>query len=129
MIRTEITAAVLALALFGQGKGFADESCESSAVRKYNAAKVQAFEAARQASALKTVQEIVSERRLQEAYCQKVAACRGRSSADEAVAATIRTLAFTTCIEDEEKEEVLDRLKDGDAKELKDAISRLQSDD
>jgi hypothetical protein len=128
MIRVQTTVLALALVLFGQGKGFAGESCELSAFQEYNAAKVQADEIGRRTSPLKTVQEIVNERRLLEAYCLKVAACPGRPNADATGAAMLGALAFTNCIEDEEEDEVLERLKNGDEKELKDAISRLQSD-
>jgi hypothetical protein len=95
-------------------------------MKSYIESKVKVEEAARRLSVFPTAQEVIVKRRLQEDYCSKEAACLRRPEADDAQSTVEGAVLFIGCLEDEEKEDVLSRLHDGDAKEREEAISRLR---
>jgi uncharacterized protein YnzC (UPF0291/DUF896 family) len=106
----------------------AQDQCATAATREYAEAMVKNGEAARQKSTFLTIQEVVEKRRLQETYCLKFSACLRPAGVDDARAALEGAIHFTKCIDDEEEEDVLSRLRDADAKEREQAISRLRGD-
>lgn len=108
--------------------GGTNESCEQIAFREYNMAKANASEAINAAGpyASMTVEYVILKRRMLEGYCLKVAGCTERARAGAGTANIEANFAFAQCIEDEEKENVLSRLANGDRQERDEAIAHLK---
>jgi len=121
-----IITAAPASAASSSASSAAQDQCALAVTREYHETTVKIYEAARQKSVFPTIQEVIDKRRAQESYCLKFAGCLRRAGVDDAQAAVEGALAFTNCIEDEEKEEVISRLQDADAKEKEEVISRLR---
>lgn len=104
------------------------DQCTSAAMQEYAEETTKIYEKARQKSVFPTIDEVIDRQRSQESFCLKFSACLIPSVVSNTGAAVEGAMVFIKCVNDEEDEDVVGRLRDGDAKERDDAISRLRGD-